>query len=239
MNPNQTSYQLEKHHSSLPFMWCKWCWSKTSVPVLFIPNYCHNIDEQLQEEHCISIQVAYQLPPYFQLLLTILYFCQKLLRHFHTFKQSNMLSTQILRFLAISVLILPSYSLAASIIPTESKSVYYLTNCFRNTTDTSRAEIDYYTSTPKSFPASKPRLISILSSTDSIDYEDGTVYTPSGSPFNITVVIGVDAYTAKAGTVVGSAIGSSFKGTLDCTRLTRIIVYEVGETKCFADYACA
>lgn len=151
-----------------------------------------------------------------------------------------MLSTLILRFLSIDTLVLPPYALSSSIIArTEPTPIYYLSKCFLNTTtETQRAEIDYYASTPKSFPASKPKLISILSPADSIDYEDGTVHTKAGLPFNITVVIGVDAYTAKAGTVVGSATGSSVKGTLECTRLTRVVVYEVGDTKCYADYAC-
>lgn len=141
--------------------------------------------------------------------------------------------------LLFSALALPCYPLTTSIVlRTQSKSIYYLSDCFLNTT-TQHAEIDYYSSVPKSFPASKPKLISVLNPTESIDYEDGTVNTLPGAPFNITVVIGDDAYTAKAGTVVGSATGSSVKGTLDCTRLTRVIVYENGDTKCYADYACA
>ncbi|KUJ22489.1 uncharacterized protein LY89DRAFT_762721 [Mollisia scopiformis] len=143
------------------------------------------------------------------------------------------------RLSAVSSLI--SLCLAIPIISRkESKPIYYLSNCFLSTNiSTQDAEIDYHISAPKSFPASKPKLISVLNPTESIDYEDSTVMTLPGSPFNLTVVIGDDAYTAKAGTVVGSATGSSVKGTLKCKRLTRIIVYESGETECYADYACS
>jgi hypothetical protein len=82
-------------------------------------------------------------------------------------------------------------------------------------------------------------MTSVLNPTESIDYEDGTVTALPGSAFNITVVIGYDAYTAKTGTVVGSAIGSSIKGTLECTRLTRVVVYDTEVSNCYADYACA
>lgn len=152
-----------------------------------------------------------------------------------------MLSAVIFSFLSIFVLAMPSHPLATSTVSTiQSNSIYYLSNCFLSTdTNTQHAEIDYYTSVPKSFPASIPKSIAVLNPTEGIDYEDNTVNTVPGSPFNITIVLGVDAYTAKAGTIVGSATGSSVKGTLKCTRLTRVVVYDTKDTKCYADYACA
>ncbi|CZR50802.1 uncharacterized protein PAC_00676 [Phialocephala subalpina] len=104
-----------------------------------------------------------------------------------------------LRLLPIHVLITPPLSLAApTTASAQSKAIFYLTNCFLSTNaDTQHAEIDYYSSAPKSFPASKPKLISVLNPTESIDYEDGRVATLPGSPFNLTVTIGEDTYTAK------------------------------------------
>jgi len=69
-----------------------------------------------------------------------------------------------------------------------------------------------------------------------LDYEDGT--WRAKKPFNITVVIGADAYVAKAGTDVGYATEGTGK-VVSCYRLVRSVVYTPDDgSTCTADYAC-
>ncbi|KAK6610811.1 hypothetical protein H4I96_02409 [Botrytis cinerea] len=108
-----------------------------------------------------------------------------------------------------------------------STQIYYLVNCFNNNTFAAYAEIDYY-------PTNKT---AVLSTSDSIDYEDGT--WKATTPFKATVVIGEDAYTAKAGATVGSATVSTSTTALKCIRLARFVLYEPEAIEqCYTDYAC-
>lgn len=117
---------------------------------------------------------------------------------------------------------------------TSGTPIYYLTNCYNNVIQ--RAEIDYFKSTP-ALPASiPPSKIAVLNPSVTLDYEDGT--WRSTKPFNITVVIGEDAYTAKVGTNVGSATEGT-GNVVSCYRLTRSVVYTPSDgSSCTADYAC-
>jgi hypothetical protein len=83
----------------------------------------------------------------------------------------------------------------------------------------SYAEIDYYTNKSLSAIAGKtsqPNLYAIINPSSSINYENGTWSSLSGEAFNFTAVIGYGAYTASAGTVVGTANSSTFAGTMQC-----------------------
>lgn len=116
--------------------------------------------------------------------------------------------------------------------------IYYLANCFKSSDTTiQRAEVDYYIDSAFSGNLEKPDCIGIFNPTSSIDYEDGT-WTVS-TPFKFKAVIQEDAYTASAGTIVGSATASTYAGKLSCTRLKRIVLYKPdSDTKCYSDYAC-
>ncbi|PQE22191.1 hypothetical protein CJF32_00004570 [Rutstroemia sp. NJR-2017a WRK4] len=119
---------------------------------------------------------------------------------------------------------------------TTYSQAYYLVNCFNNITFDAYAEIDYYTKKSLN-TAATPLKTSIINSEDSIDYEDGT-WTAS-SPFTFKAVIGEDAYTATAGSTVGSATASTTTSTLKCLRLTRFVLYEPKvDEQCYTDYAC-
>lgn len=149
-----------------------------------------------------------------------------------------MLSKTITAILA-PFLLLRSSVLASPIrrATSDTSEIYYLTNCF-NSSDTSiqRAEVDYYANLSLSGDSQTPDKIGIFNSKESIDYEDGTWAV--SSPFTFQAVIREDAYTATAGTVIGSATASTFSGNLSCRRLKRIMLYEDSETKCYSDYAC-
>lgn len=125
-------------------------------------------------------------------------------------------------------------SILALLSLTSATPIYYLTNCYTNTIQ--RAEIDYFKSTPTLPSSAPPSKIAVLNPSVTLDYEDGT--WRSTKPFNITVVIGVDAYTAKAGTVVGSATEGT-GNVVSCYRLTRSVIYTPSDgSTCTADYAC-
>lgn len=119
--------------------------------------------------------------------------------------------------------------------------IYYLTNCFNSMSQTSYAEIDFYTNTSLSAiagKASQPDLLAFINLSSSVDYEDGPWSSLSGSPFNFTAVIENDAYTTNAGTVVGKANCSLFSGSMECMRLARLVVHTQKEVTCYSDYAC-
>lgn len=125
-------------------------------------------------------------------------------------------------------------SILALLSLTSATPIYYLTNCY--TTTIQRAEIDYYKSTPALPSSTPPSKIAVLNPSVTLDYEDGT--WRSTKPFNITVVIGEDAYTAKAGTDVGSATEGT-GNVVSCYRLTRSVVYIPSDgSTCTADYSC-
>jgi hypothetical protein len=91
--------------------------------------------------------------------------------------------------------------------PQHTDEIYYLTNCFNKHTSLPYAEIDYYNNRSLSAISdhpSPPDLKSVINPSASIDYEDGTWSTVAGALFTFTAMIGDDAYTASAGTVVGS-----------------------------------
>ena len=126
--------------------------------------------------------------------------------------------------------------------PRPADEIYYLSNCFNTLMQSSYAEIDYYTN--KSLSASisnkpsQPDLQTIINPSSSINYEDGTWSSLTGAPFNFTAVIGDNAHTASAGTVVGSANSSTFVGTMGCVRLAEVVVHMQKEVTCYSDYAC-
>jgi hypothetical protein len=123
----------------------------------------------------------------------------------------------------------------------QKSTTYYLTNCFDVLMQSSYAEIDCYTNNTASAIGrrpSPPDLMTIINPASSLNYEDGTWSSPSGAPFNFTAVIGENAYTASVGTVVGSANSSSFAGTIECVRLTRVVLHMQKEVTCYSDYAC-
>jgi hypothetical protein len=132
--------------------------------------------------------------------------------------------------------------LASPTKPKSTPEIYYLTDCFNTAKSTSYAEIDYYKDSSKSAisgHATTPDLKAVINKYSDLDYEDSTVSTLSGAPFEFTGKIGEDAYTAKAGTVVGSANATTYKGVLSCKRLTRVVVYEPKKNvTCYSDYAC-
>ncbi|KAM3080902.1 hypothetical protein ACMFMG_004863 [Clarireedia jacksonii] len=142
-----------------------------------------------------------------------------------------------LPLLLLSALV-PQVSAAPTAIEARATSqTYYLVNCFNNITLNAYAEIDYYTKKSLYTAGQTPLKTSIINSEDSIDYEDGTWTTTS--PFTFKAVIGEDAYTAKAGSVVGSATASTTSATLKCVRLTRFVLYEPKvDEQCYTDYAC-
>ena len=118
-----------------------------------------------------------------------------------------------------------------------STQIYYLVNCFNNNTFAAYAEIDYYPTKSLSLAGQTPSKTAVLSSSDSIDYEDGT--WKATTPFKATVVIGEDAYIAKAGATVGSATVSTSTTALKCIRLARFVLYEPEAIEqCYTDYAC-
>lgn len=139
----------------------------------------------------------------------------------------------------IAIFFLP---LLAQAKPVKSKTneIFYLSNCFVSLYGTSWAEIDYYKNAKIGATASKPDLVERIGSKD-VSYEDGTVHTLPGADaaFNFTAMIGPDAYTAAEGSVVGKANSSTYKGTLECLRITRVMLYAPGkESNCYSDYAC-
>jgi len=144
--------------------------------------------------------------------------------------------------LPVAIYLLPV--LAAPSKPKSTPEIYYLTNCFDTAKSplTSYAEIDYYKNSSLSAisgHSTKPDLKAVINANEDIDYEDSTVSTLSGAPFKFTAVIGEDSYTAAAGSVVGSANASTYKGVLSCKRLTRVVVYEPKKNvTCYSDYAC-
>ncbi|TVY76003.1 hypothetical protein LSUE1_G003928 [Lachnellula suecica] len=115
--------------------------------------------------------------------------------------------------------------------------IIYLTNCWNLTTAIQRAEIDYFPSVTTLPLTAAPTKIDVLSTTDTIDYEDGT-WTGT-KPFAVKVIIGVNAYTAKAGADVGYATQGD--GTVGrCIRLVRSVVYTPTDgAVCQSDYACS
>ncbi|KAF7875004.1 hypothetical protein EAF04_002176 [Stromatinia cepivora] len=118
-----------------------------------------------------------------------------------------------------------------------STQIYYLVNCFNNKSFAAYAEVDYYPSKSLSLAGQKPSETAVLNPSGSIDYEDGT-WTAT-KPFKLTAVIGEGSYTAKAGTVVGSATVSTSSSSLTCVRLQRFVLYEPNaEEQCYTDYAC-
>jgi len=147
---------------------------------------------------------------------------------------------------SLPLLLLSAFAPQASAAPmavearassTTYSQTYYLVNCFNNITLDAYAEFDYYTKKSLYTAGQTPLKTSIINSEDSIDYEDGTWTT--SSPFTFKAVIGEDAYTAKAGSVVGSATASTTSATLSCLRLTRFVLYEPKvDEQCYTDYAC-
>lgn len=114
--------------------------------------------------------------------------------------------------------------------------IYYLANCF-DANNAAYAEIDYYSDRSLSLAGQTPIQTAVINTEDSIDYEDGT-WTAT-TPFTITAVIGEDAYTAKAGSKVGSATASTSSKKLSCVRLTRFVLYKPkAGVQCYTDYAC-
>lgn len=76
--------------------------------------------------------------------------------------------------------------------------IYYLTDCYNTNNSIQRAEIDFFKNAPTSLPStSQPTRIAVLNPDVTLDYEDGT--WEATKPFNLTVVVGVGAYTAKTG----------------------------------------
>lgn len=127
------------------------------------------------------------------------------------------------------------FSLAAATpLTTRSTSIYYLTAC--SASKIQRGEIDYYASTPSSLPSNQaPTDYSILQPS-STGYEHGT--WAATAPINLTAAIEPTAYSAPAGTKVGSAVTSD-GSTIGCWRLVRTVVYVPGDrATCVADYAC-
>lgn len=125
--------------------------------------------------------------------------------------------------------------------PSHTAEIYFLTNCFNNVNLASYAEFDWYansTLTVLGGHTTLPDLKNVINTAESVDYEDETWFSLPGSPFNLTVVIGADAYTAKQGTQIGTATSSTFAGTMKCERLTRVIPYTTSTVTCYSDYAC-
>ena len=119
----------------------------------------------------------------------------------------------------------------------DTAEVYYLSNCFNTTTNDAYAAADWYEDYALSQDGQTPDEIGIFNADDSIDYEDGTWVI--SNPFKLEVVIGEDAYTAAAGTLVGTANSSTFAGPMNCYRETRIVLYQpAADIKCYSDYAC-
>jgi len=119
--------------------------------------------------------------------------------------------------------------------------IFYLTNCVNGLMQSSYAEIDCYTNNTVSAIARRPcapDLMTIINSSSSLNYEDGTWSSPSGAPFNFTAVIRQNASTASVGTVVGRANSSSFAGTTQCVRLARAVLHTQKEVTCYSEYAC-
>ncbi|APA08081.1 predicted protein [Sclerotinia sclerotiorum 1980 UF-70] len=118
-----------------------------------------------------------------------------------------------------------------------STQIYYLVNCFNNKSFAAYAEADYYPEKSLSLAGQTPTKTAIFNPTGSIDFEDGTWTVDT--PFKLTAVIGEDSYTAKAGTVVGSATVSTSSSKLSCVRLERFVLYSPSaEEQCYTDYAC-
>lgn len=114
--------------------------------------------------------------------------------------------------------------------------IYYLVNCFSDTTDAAYAAIAYYPDKSLSVGGETPTEVAIINSNESVDYEDETWFATT--PFTATVVIFDDAYTAKAGSKVGTATVSTSTKALPCYRLTRFVLYEPANEQCYTDYAC-
>jgi hypothetical protein len=139
------------------------------------------------------------------------------------------------------LLALAPLSQAKQALLSQTGEIYYLTNCFNGMSRASYAEIDYYSNKTLSAidgKSSQPTLLAFVNTSSSIDYEDGMWSSLAGCPFNFTVVIGNGAYTASAGTVVGSANSSTSASTMECVRLARVVVHVQKEVTCYSDYAC-
>ena len=119
----------------------------------------------------------------------------------------------------------------------DTAEIYYLTNCFQSKTLASYAEIDYYSDSSFSLGGTKPDLRGHVNKDTSVDWEDGTWTVRK--PFDFSVYIGVDAYTAAAGTLVGNANSSTFAGPMNCYRLDRRVLFSPKSNwDCYSDYAC-
>lgn len=147
-----------------------------------------------------------------------------------------------MQFFTIKALstILSLASIAAStplpIVASETGETYYLSNCFNNVTGASYAASDYYKDYSLSQDSKTPDAIGIFNADSDIDYEDGTWFITT--PFTLTAFIEDDAYTAAAGTIVGNANSSTFAGTLNCYRETRVAIDFETDVTCYSDYAC-